>query len=118
MNNNRSNAVKSGDDAFEHSERVYKNSFYKISPQNENVKRGDSASYRINVIVDEMPAITVAEKSDSICSKALYFNGKIQDDHGFSSLTFNYKIGAPGAKNSEHTISKYVKADLSKTQAE
>ena len=118
MNNNRSNAVKSGDDAFEHSERVYKNSFYKVSPKNENVSRGDSASYRINVIADEMPAITVEEKSDSISSKALYFNGKIQDDHGFSSLTFNYKIGAPGDKNSEHTITRSVKADLNKTQAD
>ncbi|MBS1521349.1 MAG: hypothetical protein JST50_10155 [Bacteroidetes bacterium] len=118
MNNNRTNAVKSGDDAFEHTERIYKNSFYKISPQNENVSRGDSASYRINVIADEMPAITVEEKSDSISSKALYFNGKIQDDHGFSSLTFNYKIGTPGDKNSEHTITRSVKADLSKTQAD
>ncbi|HEY9001775.1 MAG TPA: DUF4175 family protein [Mucilaginibacter sp.] len=118
INNNRTNAVKSGDDAFEHTERVYKNSFYKISPQNENVNRGDSAAYRINVIADEMPAITVEEKSDSISSKALYFNGKIQDDHGFSSLTFNYKIGAPGDKNSEHTITRSVKADLSKTQAD
>jgi len=118
MNNNRTNAVKSGDDAFEYSEKIYKNSFYKISPQNENVSRGDSASYRINVIADEMPAITVEEKSDSISSKALYFNGKIQDDHGFSSLTFNYKIGAPGDKNSEHKITHLVKADLSKTQSD
>jgi hypothetical protein len=118
MNNNHSNAIKSGDDAFEHTEKVYKNSFYKISPQNENVKRGDSASYRINVIADELPAITVEEKSDSISSKALYFNGKIQDDHGFSSLTFSYKIGTPGDKNSERTITRSVKADLSKTQAD
>lgn len=118
MNNNRSNAAKSGDDAFEHTEKVYKNSFYKVSPRNENVNRGDSAAYRINVIADEMPAIVVGKKSDSISSKALYFNGKIQDDHGFSSLTFNYKIGAPGDKNSERTITHSVKADLSKTQAD
>lgn len=118
MNNNHSNAVKSGEDVFEHAEKVYKSSFYKISPQNENVKHGDSATYRINVIADESPAITVEEKSDSISSKALYFNGKIQDDHGFSSLTFNYKIGTPGDKNSERRITHSVKADLSKTQAD
>ncbi|MBV8389415.1 MAG: hypothetical protein JO080_06420 [Mucilaginibacter sp.] len=117
MNNNRTSAIKSGDDAFEHTKRIYKNSFYKISPQNANVSRGDSAAYRINVIADEPPAITVEEKSDSISSKALYFNGKIQDDHGFSSLTFNYKIGTPGDKSSERTITHSVKADLSKTQA-
>jgi len=118
INNNKSNAAKTGDDVFEHSEKIYKNTFYKISPQNTSVSRGDSASYRINVIADEMPAITVEEKSDSVSSKALYFNGKIQDDHGFSSLTFNYKIGAPGDKSSERTISRSVKADLDKTQTD
>jgi hypothetical protein len=118
INNNHYNAVSLGQDIFEHTEKIYKNAVYKISPQNASVSRGDSASYRINVIADEMPAITVNEKNDSISSKALYFDGKIQDDHGFSSLTFNYKIGQPGNKGAEHTITKAVKADLSKTQAD
>ncbi|WP_426669811.1 DUF4175 family protein [Mucilaginibacter sp. McL0603] len=118
MNNKRYDAVQSAQDIFEHTERIYKNSEYKISPQNASVSRGDSASYHINVVADEPPAITVEEKSDSVSSKALYFNGKIQDDHGFSSLTFNYKTGAPGNKGTEHTITKTVKADLSKPQAD
>jgi len=118
IDNNPSNATKISDDVFEHSEKIYKNAFYKISPQNASVSRGDSASYRINVIADESPAITVEEKSDSISSKALYFNGKIQDDHGFSSLTFNYKIGAPGDKSSGRTTTRSVKADLDKTQTD
>lgn len=94
INNKHYSAIKAGEDVFEHIEKIYKNSFYKISPQNSTVSHGDSASYHLNVIADEPPAITVEEKSDSISSKALYFNGKIQDDHGFSSLTFNYRIGA------------------------
>ncbi len=118
INNNHYSAANTGQDVFEHTEKVYKNAVYKVSPQNALVSRGDSASYRINVIADELPAITVNEKSDSISSKALYFDGKIQDDHGFSSLTFNYKIGAPGNKGAEHTITKNVKADLDKTQAD
>jgi hypothetical protein len=118
INNNHYSAIRAGDDVFEHSEKIYKNSFYKISPQNLTVSHGDSASYRINVIADEPPAISVEEKSDSISSKALYFNGKIQDDHGFSSLTFNYKIGTPGDKNSGRIISRSVKADLDKIQSD
>ncbi|HEY4195548.1 MAG TPA: DUF4175 family protein, partial [Mucilaginibacter sp.] len=118
INNNHYNAAATGQDLFEHTEKVYKNSVYKISPQNSNVSRGDSASYRINVIADEPPAINVNEKNDSVSSKALYFDGKIQDDHGFSALTFNYKIGQPGNKGTEHTVTKSVKADLSKTQAD
>ena len=117
MNDKQAGAVQTAADVFEHTEKVYKNSFYKIRPQNASVSRGDSASYRINVIADEAPAITVEEKSDSISSKALYFNGKIQDDHGFSSLTFNYKISAPGDK-AARIISKPVKADLDKTQSD
>jgi len=107
----------SGHDLFEHSERIIKNTVYKINPINTLVKNSDSASYRIIVVADEPPTISVDEKPDSISMKALYFNGKIQDDHGFSSLTFYYKTGAPGDKNF-HTFSKAVKADLSQTQAD
>ena len=118
INNSHYKAVQSGQDIFEHTEKIYKNSTYKISPQNTSVSRGDSASYHINVIADEAPAITVEEKSDSVSSKAIYFNGKIQDDHGFSSLTFNYKTGSPGDKSTERIITRTVKADLNQTQAD
>ena len=105
-------------DAFEHRERILKNEVYKITPLNALVNHNDSASYRINVIADEMPTITVQEKQDSVSLKALYFNGRIQDDHGFSSLTFHYKAGAPGDNNQQQEFTKSVKADLSQTQAD
>ena len=118
INNNPHNINPTAQDVFEHSEKVYKNSVYKISPLNASVSRGDSAIYRINVIADEAPAITVLEKPDSVSNKAFYFNGKIQDDHGFSALTFNYKISSPGNKSADKTVFKPVKADLSRTQAD
>jgi len=118
INDKHTEATPAGDDLFEHSEKVYKNSVYKLNPASRSVSRGDSASYRINVVADELPAIIVNEKNDSISSKALYFDGKIQDDHGFSSLTFNYKIGAPGNKSGEKIITKTVKADLGKIQSD
>ncbi|WP_461449207.1 DUF4175 family protein [Mucilaginibacter sp.] len=102
-------------DLFEHSTRVVKTSAYKIKPQNILVKNTDSASYRINVIADEPPLISVAEKPDSVSMKAIYFNGKIQDDHGFSSLQFFYKIGND---KQAHVFSKQVKADLNQTQSD
>jgi hypothetical protein len=107
----------SGTDLFEHAERIIKNSVYSLKPVNNRVLRGESASYRINVVSDELPVINVQEKSDSISSKALYFSGKIQDDHGFSSLTFHYTIGQATSKNSR-SFTKAVKADLSQTQAD
>ncbi|GAA4337731.1 ATPase [Mucilaginibacter gynuensis] len=102
-------------DVFEHREKISKNSVYNIRPQNDFVKHGDSSAYRINVIADELPAITVEEKQDSVSSKALYFNGTVQDDHGFSSLTFHYKINAEGGQ--PKAVTKAVKADLNGSQA-
>lgn len=103
---------------FEHIERISKNAMFSLKPESNTVTRGDSASYRINVIADEIPAITAIEKADSISTKAIYFNGRIQDDHGFSSLTFHYKVGAPGNNTEEKTITKPVRADLSATQSD
>lgn len=105
----------SSPDVFQHSERIIKNTAYKISPLNTVVKNSDSASYRVTVIADEPPTITVDEKPDSVSMKALYFNGKIQDDHGFSSLVFHYEVGAPGNKQ---VFTKAVKADLNQTQSD
>jgi len=102
-------------DVFEHSERIIKNTAYKISPLNALVKNSDSASYRITVIADEPPTINVEEKPDSVSTKAIYFNGKIQDDHGFSSLVFYYKIGTD--KN-EHVFSNKITVDLNQTQSD
>ncbi|MDP9077001.1 MAG: hypothetical protein M3O71_06225 [Bacteroidota bacterium] len=118
MNGNSANVVSTKPDVFEHSERIIKNSVYKITPINTQVNHSDSASYRVNVIADEMPAITVEEKQDSVSLKTLYFNGRIQDDHGFSSLTFHYAVGAPGDKANVKQYSKAVKADLAQVQSD
>lgn len=117
--NDASEAVSSSaPDLFEHRDRIIKNSVYKITPLNAVVNRTDSALYRINVINDEAPSISVLEKPDSVSLKALYFTGKIQDDHGFSELTFHYTIGTPGDKANSRSFTKPVKADLSQTQAD
>lgn len=116
--NGKAGAVKpAGTDAFSHEEKIYKNSTFKIMPVNRQVTRSDSASYRINVIADEPPTITVQQKQDSVSINALYFNGNIQDDHGFSSLTFNYKIGDPQDKAHLKSYTLPIKADLSQTQS-
>lgn len=97
---------------FSHSERILANTIYKLSPVNQVVTTTDSAAYRINAIADEAPAIDVAERPDSVSMKAFYFTGKIQDDHGFSNLTFHYKISPGGGKANEKSFVKPVKADL------
>lgn len=119
MNSNTVTVGSGSEGVFEHAEKVLKNSIYTINPVSDVVKRGDSASYRVNVIMDEMPSITVQEKPDSVSMKALYFNGRIQDDHGFTSLNFHYVVSEPGSNtSSEKTLIKPVKADLNLSQAD
>ncbi|MFD2872780.1 DUF4175 family protein [Mucilaginibacter ximonensis] len=110
MNDQVHKLLPAGDEVFEHAEQVLKPSVYTLIPQNKFVSQSDSASYHINVIADQPPTINVDEKPDSVSRLAFYFNGKIQDDHGFSSLTFHYRVGAPGAGGKE--IVKPLKADL------
>ena len=118
INGNTNTISPNAPDIFEHRERISKNAVYKVTPLNAIVNHSDSASYRVNVVADEPPAITVNEKRDSVSLKALYFDGRIQDDHGFSSLTFHYVVGVPGNSGSRNSYVKQVKADLSQTQAD
>ncbi|MCC8410909.1 hypothetical protein LJ707_18355 [Mucilaginibacter sp. UR6-1] len=99
------------EDMFTYQEKITSNTSYKISASNQAVKRNtDSSAYNINMVADQAPAISAEQKQDSVSSKALYFNGSIQDDHGFSALTFNYRIG-------DKLYRLPVKAELSQTQA-
>ena len=117
MDGRAANVIAAAPDLFEQKERIIKNSIYKITPLNNAVTRSDSASYRVNVIADEAPTISVQEKQDSVSMKALYFDGRIQDDHGFSELSFHYIVGNPADKANLKSYSKPVKADLGQTQA-
>jgi hypothetical protein len=72
-------------------------------------------AYHINVILDEAPVISVEEKQDSVSMKSLYFNGKIQDDHGFSDLNFHYSVQPAGNKGNSKTFVKRVDADMKQT---
>lgn len=114
MNDQVHNLIPTEANLFEHSERVTRPSVYKLNPQNAVVSQSDSASYRINTIADEPPTISVDEKPDSVSRQAFYFNGKIRDDHGFSSLTFHYRIGPPDVTGHKEMV-KPVKADLNQS---
>lgn len=75
-----------------------------IRPENNQVKDNDFISYKLTVIPDLRPSIEVSEQLDSLNGKALYFMGKVNDDHGFSRLALNYRIlnkGVAGAYKSQ-----------------
>ena len=69
--------------------KIFSNSKYAISTKNNN-QLGDTLSYFINVIKDEFPKISFAQKIDSI-NKLYSFSGIVQDDYGLTKLEFVYE---------------------------
>ena len=63
------------------------NATYWITPVGDQTS-GDSLRHRIRVIRDGKPSIRVEELADSSSRKLRHFTGKVQDDYGFSQLTF------------------------------
>lgn len=92
MLNGAENTLKIKDDVAAFSATIKNNSKYSITPKNEFVTLRDSLSHQITVIKDQAPGIHVEEKPDSVSNKALYFNGQVSDDYGFSRLSFKYNI--------------------------
>ncbi|MCD0487302.1 hypothetical protein LPB86_03620 [Pedobacter sp. MC2016-14] len=92
----KANMLKVNGDESTFSARVRKNSSYQISPKNNILVQSDSLVHQINVVADQYPTISIGQSADSLSSKALYFNGAIADDHGFSSLKFCYTLQQDG----------------------
>lgn len=65
---------------------------YSILPSNKQISATDTLKYNIQVIKDQFPTIDVEETVDSLNNKRMYFRGLINDDYGFSALTFNISI--------------------------
>ncbi len=115
--NQKKTLISADNEIFKHQEKLLKSGSYSIKPINHFVTSADSAAYRISVIPDLPPVISAEQKADSISSKAFYFNGKIQDDYGFSSLTFHYSVRNPSSPQKNKTYSLPVKADLHQTSS-
>lgn len=79
-----------GEERFEIQKTVYQSSNYGLFVQNNNLN-GDSIFYQLEVIKDAFPSIKLSEAIDSNDHYLRFFEGLIQDDYGFRSLTFNYR---------------------------
>lgn len=59
---------------------------YKISSSNKNIRAYENLFYKMEVIEDEYPGITVRTDMDSIGRGAVTFYGRLNDDYGLSRL--------------------------------
>ncbi|WP_448636154.1 hypothetical protein [Pedobacter panaciterrae] len=102
-------ALNSNSNSFSFTKKLQENTGYQITPKNSFINSKDSLSHQIAIIKDEFPNISIVETPDSVSSKALYFSGNISDDHGFSSLKFQYNIKENGILKSTVTKSISIK---------
>ncbi|HRP58845.1 MAG TPA: hypothetical protein PK833_00950, partial [Vicingus sp.] len=65
---------------------------YSVLPFNKFISATDTLKYNIHVVKDQYPTIEVQETQDSLNNKRMYFKGLINDDYGFSGLSFNARI--------------------------
>jgi len=108
---------ESDDNIFSFTYKAIKNQIYSIKPINRGVESSQSVGYQLRVIPDLTPAIEVNEKQDSVNNKLLYFIGQINDDHGFSKLTFNYRLLSQDPGNKIKPILKSVDFDKNALQS-
>ena len=90
--NDTSMALVPDDGVVSFSFTAQKSTPYSFLPANQPRFFGDTIRYSLQVIPDQYPTIQVSEKQDSLNEKRYYFKGLIEDDYGFSKLTFNYQI--------------------------
>ncbi|MGC6471140.1 MAG: hypothetical protein ACON4E_07735 [Flavobacteriales bacterium] len=81
---------KKSNNVFSFSKKLVETSNYHFITSNSFTK-GDSLFYTANVIKDAYPSIVIRELVDSINPSIIFISGQIEDDHGISKLSFNYK---------------------------
>ena len=100
---------------FLFSYRALENFSYWVRPINKGMIPQESVNYQIEVIPDLFPQIELNESRDSINNQLLYFTGQINDDHGFSKLTFNYRL--LDANKNLKEIRKTINIDILSNQS-
>jgi len=77
---------------FEFGRQLFKDTRYTVYGENQFLSSPDTVSYRINIIKDQYPKISIKQDSDSIDIDRNFFTGLIQDDYGLTKLLFHQTI--------------------------
>ncbi|MCB9256384.1 MAG: DUF4175 domain-containing protein [Chitinophagales bacterium] len=95
----------SGNNTFIFNKELKYSDKYIVKIFNNNVNLEDSSAFSISVIPDAFPEIEVVEHVDSSNLDVYYYIGKIMDDYGLRSLTFNYTIEKEGGEKKSDKVS-------------
>ncbi len=98
----------SSDGQFKMTCHAMQNVNYTMRPVNAQGIGTDSMGYQLKVIPDLSPSIEVSERPDSVNNKLLYFVGQVSDDHGFSNLSFAYRILGDESGAAQKLVTKSI----------
>lgn len=80
-----------GSNVFKHSLVAKRDFNYTLVANNQFMQSNDSMLFNVQVIADEYPSIKVIEFKDELNYGVVNFSGVVDDDHGFSTLSFYYR---------------------------
>ncbi len=98
-------AVNFDKNEYSFNAQVKLSSQYLVSLKNKEVELIDTFKYKLNVIKDKYPDISVKEEVDSNNLNEITFLGKIKDDYGFSKLQFIAYKELEGSKSETYSQS-------------
>ncbi len=105
--------TKADDQIFAFQKAFREPDHYEINLQNAYSANRDKISYRIDVIKDQYPDITVTNFQDSILYKRVIVGGMIGDDHGVTQLALNFRVRDENAKE---ILSRSVPIPITRNQ--
>ena len=77
---------------FEVRKTFFNNADYRISIKNARLKDENSLVYKVQIVPDLFPEITVVQLRDTMDFRRFHFKGNIIDDYGFQQLAFNINV--------------------------
>src|SRR5690554_6119773 len=86
----KTNEFKREKNQFIFSKNIFENTDYQILTSNKNKKHHEKLQYKLNVIKDNYPSITVGNVPDSLGIDKNILIGEVSDDYGLSKLQVVY----------------------------
>ena len=71
---------------FFHTKRIVNTTDYQISISNSRLKNYENLQYKLTILKDQFPSISVSETPDSLKLKQKVIIGQVSDDYGMSKL--------------------------------
>lgn len=71
---------------------IYNTTAYSVSTSNEHLKNHEKLAFKISVVKDRYPTISVKEHTDSTTINRKIYSGVLSDDYGIDKFEIHYRV--------------------------